>query len=157
MEMEIIVQAVTKQSKQAQGKTYWGVKAGDGNWYNLIRDAKPANGDRYSVDVKETEFKGRVYRWATIVQAQSAAPDQRANQSPNNGHISWEDYQSMARLAHELAMEMEPDETGAESHFEDRSQARASIMNTILRDYANGRIALPKEDPLPPADDDIPF
>jgi hypothetical protein len=158
MQTTIVVKSTTKESKQAQGKTYWGVKHEDGNWFNLITDSKPAQGARYNVDVKETQFNGRTYRWANIIQAQKAASQNGAGQSH-----PWEDYARMARVAHELACDLEPDETGAGTHFEDRSQARAAILNTVMIAFSNGKIELPKDSQAepPPLDDDgsdsIPF
>lgn len=140
--MEIVVKSTTRESKQAQGKTYWGVKHEDNNWYNLINHSKPAIGARFNVEVKETQFNGRTYRWANIVQGQQAV-------GTANGHIPWGDYRHMAEIAHEMAKGMEPDDAAA----------RAAILNTVMIAFSNGRVALPKDDPEegPPLDDNIPF
>lgn len=152
--MQITVKSTTRESKQAQGKTYWGVKHSDGNWYNLITDNKPAMGAIIDVEVKESQWQGKTYRWATPTQKQAA----QSAAVGANGHIAWEDYEAMAQAAHEMAQAMEPDGFDANGQNPmDRSSARAAIVNTVMIAFANGKIALPAEDPPPPADDDIPF
>lgn len=158
--MQLTVKSTTRESKQAQGKTYWGIKHEDDNWYNLITDAKPAMGAKYNVDVKETQYNGKTYRWANIIAPQGAAKAQ----AESNGHVKWEDYRLMAEIAHDLAKVLEPDEQiqivngGPEVQHVDRSAARAAIVNTCMIAFANGKISLPQDDEgAPPLDDDIPF
>lgn len=146
--MQITVKSTTKESKQAQGKTYWGVKHEDGNWYNLITNDKPAMGARFDVEVKETQYNGRTYRWATPHQGSQQA----SGGGGGNGHIPWEDYEQMMRAAHGVAWALEPD---AGEHA-DRSTARAAIVNTVMIAFSNGKLALPKDD-MPPDGADIPF
>lgn len=158
--MEIIATAVSKESRQARGQTYWGVKHSDGQWYNVITDNRPAQGTRYNVEVKTSESNGRTYRWATMAKAAATAPS-AAN--GNGGSISWEDYERAAELAHGLALNLEPDisdlrENGEHVIVADRAQARLSFTSTALIAFSNGRLALPKDEPPEaPDDSDIPF
>src|SRR5678815_2853761 len=146
--MQITVKSTTRESKQAQGKTYWGVKHEDGNWYNVITNDKPTMGQRFEADVKETQFNNRTYRWATPIGPKQAT----TGNNSSNGHIAWEDYRTMAEAAHELAGELEPDDREIEPGEDgnkyyvklDRSAARAAILNTVMIAFANGKIALPK-------------
>jgi hypothetical protein len=149
--MQITVKATTKESKQARGQTYYGVKAQDDQWYNLMVTDKPAVGAVFEIEVKTTEYQGKTYRWATL------SAKQPAKVAQSNGHFPWEDYAAMVRVAHLLARELEPDETGTES--QDRSQARIRFVNNVMMAFKDGKVALPKEDAPPPPvdDDDIPF
>lgn len=78
-----------------------------------------------------------------------------------NGKVVWADYVNVARAMHAVACELEPDETGTEAHFEDRSQARAAIVNTALIALARGELDPKTVTPAslgpPLADDKIPF
>jgi len=159
--MQITVESTTKESKQARGVTYWGVKF-KGDWFNLFVNDKPKQGDKFEVDVKESEFQGRKYRWATPVKGkEEPIKEQQANGS-------WEHYAEMARAAHNLAQELEPDADvelvrgSPELVHLDRSHARAAILNTVMIAYSNGKVALPAEPEPPefgPGEDDsqIPF
>ena len=167
MTMQITVESTTKESKQARGQTYWGIKF-KGEWFNLFVNDKPKQGDKFEVDVKTSEWNGRTFRWATPVKGKEAPQQKEANGS-------WEHYAEMARAAHRLAKELEPDssrwpqllqEGGSEDPAEiitcDRSRARAAILNTCLIAYSEGRVALPAEPEPPefgPGEDDgsIPF
>jgi hypothetical protein len=151
--MEIIVNKVTKESRQAQGKTYWGVEHG-GNWYNFVTNDKPKVGFRYNVEVNESQWNGKTYRWAKP--AASPKSEQRAKPNGNgNGQIKWDDYAEMMRAAHSLANELEPDrETDVGMS---KAAARAALVNTAMIAFSNGKIAL-EEGPPPPEDDGgIPF
>lgn len=150
----IKVDAVTKESKEARGRKYWGVKVGN-DWINVVTDTKPEKGQTLQVgEIKVSESGGRTYRWAQVDEKA-----QQSKQANNNGHIPWHEYERLARVAHTLALSLEPDETGSEAHFEDRSQARIALVQTVLVALRDGKVALPKDEPEegPPAEDDIPF
>jgi len=155
--MQITVKSTTKQSAMAQGKVYWGVKSEDGNWYNVITNEKPALNTKIEAEVKESNFNGRTYRWATPI-----SREPKASAAISNGHIAWEDYKRMALEAGNLAHMLESDLPGDKENgdpFVDRSQARAAIVNTLMIAFSNGKIALPKdEEPesVPPGAE-IPF
>src|SRR5262249_54106180 len=95
MRQQITAEQVTRESKQAQGKIYWGIKHGD-NWFNLIVNDKPQRGARFVVDVKETQWNGRTTGWAMPVIEESKPHS-------SNHHIAWEDYKKMALEASSLA------------------------------------------------------
>src|SRR5690349_18609000 len=117
--MQITVKSTTKESKQAQGKIYWGVKHDDGNWYNVVQDLKPTMGQRFECDVKETEFNGRTYRWATPIQpvAAPAAANNNGNGHASavqsSGKIPWLEFTAAFKATHAMALEVEPDKFDA--------------------------------------------
>lgn len=152
--MQITVQSTTRESKKTKNKnqTYWGVKHSDGNWYNLIVDAKPSQGQTFDVDVKTREFQGKTYRWAEIVKKPAAS---HATGNGNGAAVSWTEYELMMSLAHHAATQLEPD-----SDIVDRSTARAALVNTVMIAFTNGKIVVDKEDenePPPPDDSEAPF
>jgi hypothetical protein len=159
MSMELIVESTTKEAREAKGRKYWGVRVGKDTWYNCFMDEKPTRGQKLNVDVKESEYNGKTYRWAEIVKAAqtSAAPAPAAqNGAGHSGAMSFDDCETVAREAHRLALELEPDDVNLNL---DRAQARAAIVNTFMIAFTNGKIAAPEGGPPPPTDDDdrIPF
>ena len=147
--MEILIEAVG-QEKQSKFGAYFGVKV-NGEWLNVSGNRDESlKGRRFEAEIKPS---GK-FKWAKLVK--EIGSGNSSGRGGGGSGIPWESYAAMARLAHELALEMEPDETGSESHFEDRSQARAAIMNTVMIAFSNGKIALPDDEGIPP-DADMPF
>lgn len=154
--MRLEATAVTKDSKTARDRTYWGVKHSDGNWYNLLIDQRPARGAVFEVEVKESSFNGKTYRWAEI--KESSHKNGSANANGTNGYAAtWEDYARMARAAHALASELEADVPKDQPDGVSFScaQARASIVNTVIIAFSNGKVLLPQDDE--PNPDGLPF
>jgi len=79
-------------------------------------------------------------RLPTIDQAMKMTPSQLA--MPNSHLIPWAEYERTLRAAHAIAMELEYSAT------EDRSQARAAIINTVMIAFTNGKIAAPLPEPI---------
>lgn len=148
--MRLKIEAVTKESKESpRGERYWGVKSGE-TWFNLKTDKQPRVGDVLDVDVKETEYKGKIYRWATINETQpEPTEEKRASASPASTRPTWTEVKIVLREAHFIALELEPDvESGA-----DRAAARAAIVNTVIIAFTKQGFDLD----LPDAADDVPF
>lgn len=146
--MEIVVKSTTKESRQAQGKQYWGVKHEDGQWYNLITDSKPAMGARYKVEVKETQFQGRTYRWANIVQQTQHFADSNGRAAKITSDEGGRAFDFWSSKVNELS-EWTP-------------EAKASVLCTLMIATFDGKVASPKDDEIPPDapaldGDDIPW
>jgi hypothetical protein len=121
--------------------------------YFVNEDATPLLGKTVEAEVTEkTSKSGNKYKVAKIIKVIEAA----AAQQNGNGKITWDSYRAMAEAAHELAAKLEPDRHTGLNDTEptlivDRSQARASILNTVMIAYSNGKIFVPE------IDDDMPF
>jgi len=163
---KIIVQAVTKKERKYNNQTIWGVKVGEdaeGNdvWYNLYTNIKPSKGQGFTVEVTEsTGNDGRIFRDARIAQGTQAAPtsaplrkdefaSSNGNKSPvvNGGRAtpytqSFEVYAAVARAAHALATELEPDNGsgGINAH------ARTALVSTFLIALGEGKLTMTVED-----------
>jgi len=147
--MQLNVKAVSNDSKQSQGKTYWGIKHEDGQWYNLVQDQKPSIGQKFEADVKESRFNNRTYRWAMAIAPPQPEPEQPAYS--NRATQPWSEWESMAARAHALAKVLEPDvtvlineESGVSPQYSttvDRSRARMAFVATVLIAFSNGKIA----------------
>lgn len=142
----ITVEAVTKEAKESKGRRYWGVKSGN-RWINMFMDTPPQKGQKLNAEIKTSEYNGKTYHWGEIVTPK--APPAESHAASNGAH-DWADYRYMAKLAHELASELEPD---SESGMPDRASARAAILNTVMIAFSNGKVKLPDEDEVPPPDD----
>lgn len=160
--MQLQVTAVTKNPRTFNGKISWGVKDPNGAWYSFYRGEAPVKGDTFEVIVKENQGKnGQVYRDAFPARLEPPAATVQASSNGNgNGKYPWEDIERLAAMAHRLAMTFEPDGPDPEGPLDkvisDRSQARASILNTIITRFCEGKIALPKDELPPLTDEDMP-
>lgn len=135
--MEIFVEkAVVGQTKNNKAKT--GLLA-DGKWYNIF-EAHPEY-EQKKVELKEGKFPG--WYSARLIEDQPPEPPE-----PGNGKLEWKEYDQLARVAHKLANEIEPDVLGDQGIIVDRSQARMAFTNSALIALSNGKLWL---------DDDIPF
>jgi hypothetical protein len=147
--MDLIVKTVAKDPKQAQGETYWPVLGADGNSYNLIVNYRPQQGQAFNVDVKESVFKNKTYRWANIVHsiaqehAKASVPDRPAQ--PQKAGLN----QYMMAEAFDYWWE-KVNATGLSD------DAKASMMCTLLIATADGRVKF-EEPELSEEEDNIPF
>jgi len=114
------------------------IKASNGDTFYVNEDPTNLVGKTVDITVTEkTSQKGNKYRIAKITKVHEAS----AANGNGNGKITWDAYRAMAEAAHELAMRLEPD--GNDVLTVDRSQARASIVNTTLSRYCEGKIFVP--------------
>jgi hypothetical protein len=134
------------------------IKCGNESYFTN-EDATPLVGKTVDITVEtKTSVKGNTYKIAKIVKVLDGVP---ATQPSSNGQgVRWVDYVTMARLAHEVATELEPDvdsapvnegdNTSKVEHYldvkaegrQDRSTARIAFVNTVLIAFTNGKIAL---------------
>ena len=137
--------------KSNQYGDYFSIKVGN-RWINVKGQPIPGlKGNKVLAETK-TSADGK-YTWAKINAPEEKAPPPAAEQA--NG--SWEHYAEMARAAHNLALELEPDREDGE----DRSEARMAFVQSIIVAFREGKVNLPAE-PEPPEfgpdqSDDIPF
>ena len=81
--MLITVEAVSKQPRQFNNQTIWGVMTPNKTWYSLACDFKPAKGQVFDVAVTETiGNNGQTYRNAQII---GPAPTQQPTTAPPPG------------------------------------------------------------------------
>jgi hypothetical protein len=179
--VQIKVEAVARQSKVFNKQTTWGVKLADG-WITLYRDAPPSKGDVLDVNITSRQDRNdpeKIWRDAFPVMPPLAPPETISNNgagpvatkpddtwSNNSGKkVPWEGCIVFAKAAHELALELEPDELDPGDQGDsarirtDKSVARAAILNTLMIAYTGGKILVPKDEAdeyVPPAEDDIP-
>lgn len=130
------------------------IKAGNESFY-VNEDPTNLVGKTVEIEVTEkTSAKGNKYRIAKITKVLEKA----GGSNGAGGGITWEEYRTMAQLAHALAATLEPDalETnqgeGPSVVNVDRSTARAAILNTVMIAFSNGKIAAPEAD-----DEEMPF
>ncbi len=143
--MILTIKAVAKDPKQAQGKTYWPVLHTDQNWYNLITNDRPQQGQNFDVDVKLSEFNGKTYRWANIIPQSQRALAQAQSPAPQNGGLN------QYLMAEALAFWWEK-----VAALELVDEAKASVLCTLLIATSDGRVKF-EEPELPEAEDNIPF
>lgn len=150
--MQITIDKVT-DVKQGQYGPSCKIHHGNDIYY-LNEDGTQYTGKAVEITVEEkTSGRGNKYKIAKIVKVLDGAAAGNGN---GNGHaVQWADYAMVARHAHKLACELEPDgykddgpSEGAPATAVDRSTARAAIVNTALIAFSNGKIAI---------EDDIPF
>ena len=136
------------------------IKCGADSYY-VNQDPTQYQGKQVEVEVTEkTSAKGNKYKIAKILKVVEGV----AGGAGNGQGVSWRDYEKMAGLAHALAKGLEPDEVDMEATGErdgetvvtplvkiDRSHARAAILNTVMINFANGKIRLDDDG------DQIPF
>lgn len=145
--MPQITIAAIGQEKQSKFGAYFGIKVGD-EWLNVSGNRDESlKGKTFEAEIKQS---GK-YKWAKLTKEVVAS-----NGHGPGGIISWWHYAEMAKLAHGLASELEPDQTG-NNPPEDRSQARAAIMNTVMIAFSNGKVSLPVDDDAVPPPDDGPM
>ena len=140
--------------KNNQYGDYFSIKVGN-RWINIQGQPDPSLKGQ-TVEAETKTSKDGKYTWAKLTTRKSPALLPAAEQQANG---SWEHYAEMARAAHQLARELEPDgsqwppQGGSEDPAQiitcDRSHARAAILNTVMIAYSNGKVALPAE-PEPP-------
>lgn len=130
--MRVKVQSCTKELRTtAQGTEYTGIKI-NSQWYNIQGDHR----NLYNKEV-DLEIKGK---WAKLLTppAPAAAPSAAQHGKP----LAWFDYIQAMRDAHAVALELEPDIPTGDTGVQDRSQARAALVDTMLIAVSNGKVAL---------------
>jgi hypothetical protein len=146
-QMQITVTQVSDVKTNQQG-TSSKVHAGN-DYYYVNEDATQYIGKTLEITSEEkTSQAGRKYKVAKILNVLGGAPAASAN---GNGKVEWSDYDKLARVAHKLALELEPDTIADEANniiTVDRSRARVTFVNTALMALKDGKLWL---------DDDIPF
>lgn len=154
--MQIKIEEVTGEVKQNRdGQSYLNVKA-QSKYLNLAFPDSPFPikvGDMVEIgEIKESKYRGRdgkekISRWATLAEKQ---PEKQ--EEANNGKISFWSYVDAMKMAHRIALELEPDDQG--EHICERSRARAALVNTMMIALKDGKIDLPPEpedeEPTPP-------
>lgn len=148
--MQIHVDSVTDVKTGQYGVSSKIVSGSD--HYFVNEDATKYVGKTLEVEVSEkTSKSGNKYKIAKILR------EITGSSGGGNGHIAWSQYEHMAKLAHGLAVSLEPDEieTGDENSIPlmkvDRSASRAAILNTVMIAFSNGKISLPEDA------DEMPF
>ena len=147
--MQVIIESVSDVKTDQRG-TSSKIKCSDGQSYYVNEDGTPLVGKTVELTSEEkTSAKGNKYKIGKIVKVLegAAAPS-------SNGKVSWDEYKDIARAAHVLALELEPDVKEADMPVLDRSAARVAFVQTILVALRDGRIALPK---VEDGEDNIPF
>lgn len=121
------------------------------DYYYINEDGRQYIGKTLEIESQEkTSGAGRKYKVATIVKVLSG----QTESAKGNGKLEWSEYDKLARVAHKLALELEPDSIGAPlsdndpTAVIDRSRARITFVNTALMALKDGKLCL---------DDDIPF
>ena len=112
--------------------------------------------------VEEREYQGKKFKQLKMKGGDIKVPtSEMTDPSHENGQgaIQWWDYIQAMRGAHAIATELEPDtkneDTGAALI---RSNARASLVNTMMIAFSQGKVQAPAEEPREPDSDvDIPF
>lgn len=129
------------------------IHAGNETYY-VDQDASNLIGKKVDISFEEkTSQKGNKYKIAKIL---SVVGDQADGNGAGHGNVEWSEYAKVAREAHKLALELEPDSTEILPNGEgttetikvDRSNARIRFVNTALMALKDGKLWL---------DDDIPF
>lgn len=153
--MQIIIDSFSDLKTTERGPSAK-IKATNGDTFYVNENPTNLVGKTVDIEVTEkTSAKGNKYKIAKITKVHEGAAA-----SNGNGKITWDAYRTMAEAAHALASKLEPDiekHAGDATNDEvswpsvDRSQARASIVNTTLSRYCEGKIFVPAED------DDMPF
>jgi F0F1-type ATP synthase alpha subunit len=143
--MQVTVTAVSDVRSDNRGVSSK-IKCGNDEYY-VNEDATPLIGKTVEITYEDkTSKKGNKYKIAKIVKVlEGVAPVN------GNGKVTWENYKKVAQAAHTLALELEPDGPGESGIVVDRSEARVSLVQTILVALRDGKIELPE------GDDDIPF
>jgi len=157
--MQIKIEEVLGDVKQNKdGQSYLNVKA-QGKYLNLSFPDNPFPinaGDTVEIEeIRESKYRGRdgkekLSRWATLAKKQ---PEKQAESS--TGKISFWSYMDAMKIAHGVAMDLEPDDPNGG----DRSQARAALVDTAMIALTTHRIDLPPEpdeESVPPSGD-VPF
>jgi hypothetical protein len=159
--MYLQIEAVTKEPRIFNGRTFWGVKSG-GKWFDFYQNEKPKTGFTYSVDISETVSKGKTYYKAEPTPGTSApaqptpAPSANGNgaepapepQEPKDSRIPMDQWIAAMKAFHDVAIQLEPDtfedrEQGSAAAIVtiDRSAARVSILQTCLVTLRDNKIA----------------
>ena len=173
--MNLVVDAVTKESKQFGNTEIWGIKATDGNWYDFHGGFKPSKGQSLNCKVWPVKGKnGKDYMHADLIpehpqQAQQAQPAQQPKPAaqpysngnppqqgatgiafgmppPSNGKIKWDEWTEIADAASQLAHRLEPDRLPLNGDAGlSTATARIAFVNTTLIAFSNGKLELPTE------------
>lgn len=157
------VEQVTSGVKHDKNnRPYFSAKIGSA-WYSVAG----TDDNRQEVINKNVSYtvtkpaQGNYNAWIKIDAVESPMPASRAGLTPapdtakaashGNGSIAWDEYEEMAKMAHSLASELEPDGSGPTDDpnrvysIIDRSAARAAILNTVMIAFSNGKIAKDKK------------
>jgi hypothetical protein len=149
--MEITVEMASKQSREYGGRTKWGVHpkgSPKDYWVDIYVTDRPQPGQVFNLGaVKETTSKdgAKVFREAEII-GPAKQEVQQASQSAStgtpgasNGKIKWDDWCTLAKSAHELALMME------QGLSADSATARIAFVQTCLVALRDGKLELPTE------------
>jgi hypothetical protein len=147
------------QLKQGQYGPYGSIKSGN-DWYTVNGDPAQYAGKIVDGDIETKQGRnGQLFKVLKNVKVVEQQQQKSAAQS--NNHIPWTAYEAMAKLAHTLALELEPDgselgetQTGDEAHTiplltVDRSAARIRFVNNVMMAFKDGRVGLPQADEDP--------
>lgn len=122
-----------------------------GHSYYINEDPTQHIGKEAEITVEEkTSAKGNKYSIAKITQVYESA----VSAAGKGGAPTWTEYEQLARVAHALAMALEPSmylrEDGSLLH--DRSTARMAFVNSTMIAFTNGKLVMDAA-----GDDDAPF
>lgn len=119
------------------------IKCGNSSYY-VNEDPTNLVGKDVEAEITEkTSAKGNKYSIARIIKV---LEEKSAGAQASNGKVAWLEYQIVAKAAHALALDLEPD---YEAGNIDRSAARAAIVNTAMIAFANGKISMPEVEETP--------
>jgi len=163
--MEITVEMASKQSREYGGRTKWGVHpkgSPKDYWVDIYVTDRPQPGQVFNIGaVKESTSKdgAKIFREAEIIGPAAApqgnawpAPEQARQQAQpapqsaptgtpgaSNGKIKWDDWCTLAKSAHEVALFME------QGLSADSATARIAFVQTCLVALRDGKLELPTE------------
>lgn len=126
--------------------------------YYVNEDPTSLVGKMVEIEVTEkTSQKGNKYKVAKITKVleQKSSSGNHAS----NGKVPWLEYQIVAKAAHALALDLEPDGL-SEKQVElnsgdlpitivDRSQARIALVQTVLVAFRDGKLDMPEVEETP--------
>lgn len=144
--------------KQGQYGLSCKIKCTDGQMYYINEDATPRIGKPFEANIQEKiSANKRKYKIAYPVK-ELELELMGAPTPASNGKLTLNECREMAKFAHDLALELEPDEQDAtlQSTLVDRSVARMALVNTLLIAFTSNNskgISLAENKD----DDNIPF
>jgi len=126
--MEIFVEkANVGQTKNGKPKT--GLLA-KGVWHNIF-DAHPEY-EKKKVEITPSRYQG--WYEARLLDTRSESNGNGLDEDPQL-IVNWAIYENYLRMAHKVAMELEPDTLASDQNnvvVVDRSRARAALVNTAM-------------------------
>lgn len=134
--MMVKIESCTKDTRTTKGGVlHTGIKA-NGQWYNIAGDQRNLYGKEVNLEING--------QWAKLVKQSAMAITGKSSSDDNQLQIAWEDYIVAVRKAHLVANDLEPDENRTIDGHINRSQARATLVNTMMIALTNGQISLPQ-------------